>query len=305
MMTPDADKPVLVHRMAELSGPMAPEPTEERYRLTPLPDVRAVLFDIYGTLFISASGDIGIRQDRVEEAAFVEALQSAGFTVANPTAGPRGVARLREVILRDHRKRRAEGIDYPEVDIESVWSDVIATLTAELAIRGPHDPVAVRRLAVEYECRVNPAWPMPEMEETVEALRAGGLVLGAVSNAQFYTPLLFDAFFRRSLEDFGFDPAACSWSYQHLVAKPSTRIYQPALDALKQQHGLAPHQALVVGNDVLNDITPAARLGCRTALFAGDRRSLRWRRDDERCTGVRADIVITGLRQLEDALGRS
>ena len=47
-----------------------------------------------------------------------------------------------------------------------------------------------------------------------------------------------------------------------------------------------------------------ARAGLRTALFAGDARSLRLRRDDPRCAAVCPDLVLTGLSQLPLALRR-
>ena len=50
-------------------------------------------------------------------------------------------------------------------------------------------------------------------------------------------------------------------------------------------------EVLYVGNDILNDILkniwPAATVGWETALFAGDKRSLRLRTDDQRVMGVR------------------
>jgi len=60
----------------------------------------------------------------------------------------------------------------------------------------------------------------------------------------------------------------------------------------------------MVGNDRLNDIAAAARLGMRTALFAGDARSLRWRRGDPRCAGVVPDLIVTHWRQLPEVQGR-
>jgi putative hydrolase of the HAD superfamily len=49
---------------------------------------------------------------------------------------------------------------------------------------------------------------------------------------------------------------------------------------------------------MLKDIWPATRLGFKTALFAGDRRSLRLREDDERCRVLQPDLVIDQLEQL-------
>ena len=130
-------------------------------------------------------------------------------------------------------------------------------------------------------------------------MRRQGLVLGLVSNAQFYTPLMFHALLGESLTTLGFDPSACAFSYQMHEAKPSTGIFQRALEALAVQQGIRPAQTLYVGNDMLKDIWPAHRLGCRTVLFAGDRRSLRLREHDERCASVKPDYVINDLRLLD------
>jgi putative hydrolase of the HAD superfamily len=59
-----------------------------------------------------------------------------------------------------------------------------------------------------------------------------------------------------------------------------------------------PDQVLYVGNDMRNDICPAAATGFHTALFAGDKRSLRLREDDRKCARTRPDIIITDLMQL-------
>ena len=53
-----------------------------------------------------------------------------------------------------------------------------------------------------------------------------------------------------------------------------------------------------MGNDMLNDILPARSVGFRTALFAGDKRSLRLRRDDPRCNNLKPDMILTDLIQL-------
>jgi len=47
-----------------------------------------------------------------------------------------------------------------------------------------------------------------------------------------------------------------------------------------------------------NDMGPAARLGFRTALFAGDARSLRRREGDPWCAGIVPDLVVTDLVDL-------
>jgi len=279
----------LIGRIRDLSSPLAPRPTGAEPLLGPLPGIRAVLFDIYGTLVISASGDIGLAGEQDEESAFWAALDTAGLV---PPAGvcPND---LKAAIGNFHAERKAAGVEYPEVDILDIWRSVL----------GSEGDIA--HLAVEYECRVNPVWPMPGLAELLAEIRDRGFVLGIVSNAQFYTPLMLEAFLGRPLPALGFDPECCAFSYHLLEAKPSTRIYREALTGLSRRHGISPLEVLYVGNDIRNDIRPAAEVGCRTALFAGDARSLRLREDDPGCVGVQPDRVVTELRQIGSHLLRA
>ena len=154
--------------------------------------------------------------------------------------------------------------------------------------------------------RVNPVWPMPGVAETLQTLRRRGKVLGVVSNAQSFTPRLF-AVAGGELEDFGsleqlgVDHDLQFFSFESREAKPGTSLYAEAVATLERR-GLKPEQTLYVGNDLLNDIKPAAEVGFKTALFAGDARSLRLREDDDRVAGVSPDIEVTELPQLLDCV---
>ena len=281
---------------------MCTEPTGVTESLTRFEGIKAVLFDLYGTLFISGSGDIGIARAQSNAQALEESLESAGFSGDVSEAGARGATLLMNQIEETHRRRREEGVECPEVDTRIIWRNVLALLGRDGLLRGVIDDASIVRLAVEYECRVNPVWPMPGLEETLHGLKEKGILLGIVSNAQFYTPLLFRAFLGGTPEDLGFAPELCVWSYEAGEAKPSIRLFRRAADALHGQYGLAPGSVLYVGNDRLNDIRPASQVGFKTALFAGDKRSLRLREGDARCDAARPDAIIAGLTQLRDVL---
>lgn len=282
----------LAQRIKNLSSPLQPIDAGAVESLASLDDLQAVLFDVYGTLIISSSGDIGVATAQDSAAAFAEAIKAVRLP-ADCITPRRAVDRLREVIGQHHARRRAGGIDYPEVDIREVWSEVLA---AGCDLHPPRD--VLEALTIEYECRVNPTWPMPDLLPTLEALRAAGLKLGIVSNAQFFTPLLFDAFLGQSLSQLGFDPDLRIYSFELLEAKPSTALYQLAAARLRERENIQPHQTLYLGNDMLNDIAPAQQVGFRTALFAGDRRSLRLRPGDQRVAGIRPDMTLTALASL-------
>ena len=83
-----------------------------------------------------------------------------------------------------------------------------------------------------------------------------------------------------------------------LEGKPSQKLYRLAAERLKAHHNLPPEQCLYIGNDMRNDIWPAQALGFKTALFAGDRLSLRRRDCHPACADLIPDLEITELMQV-------
>ncbi len=275
--------------------PLEPLPSGAEPRLRALPRVRAVLFDLYGTLFVSGDGGRDASAE-ASEAAFREALAGAGLELAGEAAG---LATFRAVLEQDRERRRAAGVAWPEVRIEEVWEETLAALAARRWLGGNPRGVDLRRLAVDYECRINPVWPMPGCAECLAALRAKGLRLGVVSNSQFYTLELFPALLDATPAELGFDAGLQFYSYRLGRAKPGTFLYRRAAEALEGL-GIAAREVLHVGNDPVNDVEPAARCGFRTAIFAGDGRS---RHDAGEAAAPAPDLVLTHLGQLAGCLG--
>ncbi|UCF95935.1 MAG: HAD family hydrolase [Spirochaetaceae bacterium] len=290
----------LIARLKRHTSPLAPIPTEQQPRLWRLPHIRALLFDVYGTLFISASGDIGTSDIEAHGRALGQVMEALKITVDHNTA-VRAATTLVQAIIRTHEQLKDQGRTYPEVDIRTIFLEVLGYLRSKGVVLEESSRQFCEILAVEYECRINPTWPMPGLADTLQCLRERGNLLGIVSNAQFYTPLLFPAHLDQTLESLGFDPDLCVWSYRHLEAKPSPNLFRRALEAL-QRRGIEPAQVLYVGNDRINDVWPAAQSGMRTALFAGDRRSFRPRREDLRGRDMREDVVLTEFSQLLEVL---
>ena len=216
----------------------------------------------------------------------------------------RGAECLSQTILRQHEVSRSSqegGIDYPEVDIIQVWRETLGALAEQGELPTEALEVDLNQLAVEYEVRANPVWPMPGLVETLRLLRDSGMALGIVSNAQFFTIELFPALLSESVESLGFDSELQFYSYIHHRAKPGDTLFRLAEESLASR-GIRADETLYVGNDMLNDVLPASRMGFRTALFAGDARSLRLRTGDERIGDVAADIVITDLANLKECI---
>ena len=277
---------------------LTPIPTGTPPRLGQLANIRAVLFDVYGTMFVSASGDIGLTSREGRADAFLEATKSLGIGGIDPV---RGVDMMHDVIGKHHSRLKSRGIEYPEVDIVEVWRDVMANLQAGMEDRKNCSDEELRRLAVEFECRVNPVWPMPNVADCLKQLAQRDLVLGIISNAQFFTLQLAPALLEGSFSELGFDQHLQFYSFQYGQAKPGTFLYEKAQLRLDER-GIRAENVVYVGNDMLNDVFPAAQVGFRTALFAGDKRSLRWREDDSRVGQLRPDVILTDLAQLASCL---
>ncbi|QDU41061.1 Phosphoglycolate phosphatase [Maioricimonas rarisocia] len=291
----------LVELYRSRTSPLEAVPTEESPRTEPLDDIRAVLFDIYGTLVISGSGDVGTSGTESQPDAFLATLESVGLE--HRIAGADGVAGFEQAIRDTHVEAKGAGIEFPEVEIREIWRLMLNRFEEAGQLSGSSDLTdeQIARLAIEYEVRTNPVWPMPGARDCLATLRERGLKLGIVSNAQFYTPLMLEAFFDAPPEQLGIEPDLCYWSYRHREAKPSRKLYELACDGLADM-GISPAQVLYVGNDMLKDVWPAQAVGFRTALFAGDARSLRKREDDERIRGVDPDLVVTELTQIAESV---
>ena len=254
---------------------------------------------MYGTLFVSSAHNLQSTDPTAAAKAFSAALASVGRRCR--CTGAIGFARLATVIRSAHVRARRAGNDQPEIDIRDVWKLTLRSLEND----GLLDPVEMRaeqicRLAVEFEWRVNPVWPMPHAAWCLRTLKAAGIQMGVISNAQFFTRKLFPALLGATSAELGISSRLQFYSYQYGAAKPGTHLHFAASAALATMR-IHPSQTLCIGNDMLNDVVPAAKLGFRTALFAGDQRSLRW----VNCPGwsaVAPDLVLTDLDQLPRCL---
>jgi putative hydrolase of the HAD superfamily len=250
--------------------------------------VECILFDVYGTLFISGSGDISISRQQSKQTQNLINLINKYQINKKP-----------QIVLDDffsaidieHKRLKKTGVDFPEVEIDRLWMRVLEI--EELDV--------VRAFAVEFELIVNPVYPMPNLEKMLSALKMSKVLMGIVSNAQFFTPYLFSWFFDSSPQELGFQSDLIFYSYKSGHAKPSPFMFVAAAKNLKDMN-ISPHSVLYIGNDMLNDIYPAKMAGFKTALFAGDARSLRLRKNHTECQNLSADLVITDLVQILDLL---
>lgn len=228
-----------------------------------LTDIRAVIFDVHGTLL---SGGGPMRFDADADLRIHALLAERGHELkGSPT-------RLLELAVKKHHAQSTEA--FPEVDLCQLWA-------LQLGV----EAISTEWLT-ELEHARQPLSLMPSARETLATLSTLRL-LGLLSNAQADTvPALC-----RELGGNPFSADLCLLSYEHGMAKPSVRLFELLVDRLAAR-GISPEAAVMVGNDPLHDIAPARAIGLKTVLLAGT----------EAPTGHQADAVISDLAHLLELL---
>lgn len=292
-----------INNLFNSQKPLTPLSTGIPPRFARDENIKCVVFDIYGTLLISASGDID--KLKMSTSCIMNSFAQCGIDILSndPEQSAKYIiGRYKETIKEFKDKVRAEDNEHPEINIREVWKKLLSSLHAEKLInKGSIEEVDL--LALHFEILSNPVYPMPFMAEIIHSLRRRDIPLGIISNAQFYTPMIMNFFLEKEIgndgEISGFEPEISIYSYREKISKPSTVLFEKLLEGASS-YGLKSHEILFVGNDMLKDIYPAQKLGIRTALFAGDARSLRLRREDPLLAEIVPDYTINNLEQIMD-----
>lgn len=289
----------LIRRIRALNAPLDPLPAKLAPRIERIGGLRAVLFDVYGTLLVSGAGKNPADNRAAQAAALRKALAAVGGKMCAPAARE-GIRLFNAMIAREHAGLKRSGTRHPEVDIMALWKKVLAELRSRALIKLDLGEESAALVAVEYENRVNPVWPMPGAVKILAELSARGFLLGIVSNAQFYTRLTLSAFFGPEWQRW-FRPELCFWSHEYGQAKPGRFLYRRAARELNKCRAARPSEVIMIGNDFAHDVRPAMDCGFRAVLFAGDRRSCRPGHTPRRAP--QACLTITRWRQLLEIVG--
>lgn len=289
--------------------PPIPVPVKARPSLEPLP-VRAVLWTVYGTLVAIPGGELAFEADIefVTDAALDKTIQE--FKMWNSMSRKPGApsAYMKELFKKAFDLVRLTGGG--EVRSELIWDDIFKKLmTKEYSYDGSlYGPPSeyVKKIAYFYHASIQGAGCYPGAAEAIRAVSAAGRKQGLLADGQCFTP----AQLRKCLRDQepGFESA------NHLSAdlrvlsaevgtkKPFEDLFRVAARAARAK-GLDPAEVLHVGSHLLRDIAPAKKVGFRTALFAGDKNSLRATAGQFQDPHLRPDVLLTELPQIAEVLG--
>jgi putative hydrolase of the HAD superfamily len=289
--------------------PLNPIETEIKPDYRKDPALKACIFDIYGTLLISASGDID--QAEFNTGSLEYAMNKSNITVnaTDPSQKKQIFSGLLNDLIQaiqdEHEFYRTNGVPFPEVVIQDIWNALLEDYDKKGKINYTEQS-DLEVYTILFELLSNKVYPMPFMREVVEKLDEKRIPLGIISNAQFYTPIIMNYFFEEETYDseniHHFDPDLTIYSYKTGISKPDFSLFDAIKGILLEKYSISAEETLFVGNDLYKDIYPAAKTGFKTALFAGDKRSLRLREGQEEINNIKPGYIVKDLRNVLEIL---
>ena len=254
-----------------------------------LKGVRAAIFDVYGTLvnYWRPGFETRAARDALLLEAFAGVASRFGMGEVLERMNPREPAAktlndfYNYLLAMNYQKAADRGAVLPEVRVEEVWSVIVMMLKRNGYDVSAHLPDGAaeadfaRYLAFTYNFLSMGRELYPGAADALKRLKENNIVLGILSDAQFYTPVDLTLLLRDQsggkVDDWNelFDTDLTFLSCEYGFVKPSETLFRRLFDAL-YEYQILPAQTVFVGNDLLIDINPAATLGMRTALFCGD-----------------------------------
>ena len=243
----------------------APAPTRAKGPVPTLePNPKAILFDVYGTLVCPQVGDLE-EQARLAsgEESFIATAKRFGFS---EEIGIKWHSWFFEAIRSEHKEQEEMGIVPAEVQVDLIWTEMIARAGGDPSVSQP------RMLAAYREVMANPVRPFSGAAEALLKLKRNGIMLGLASNSQFYTLPILGKVLNIKPEEF-FNPELTFLSFHLGFSKPSPYFFR-LIRTRALSLGLRPEEVLVVGNDCENDVLPAKANGLQALLFWGNAQSV-------------------------------
>ncbi len=303
----------------DLLWPAAPDVDRPKARphIVPLPEVRVVAWDVYGTLLAISGGDLSFEHPNkfVMDIALDKTVQEFkmwGAMTRKPGQPADYLRQMYDKLVSDARMAAAPpGEKYPEILAEQIWEGVVKRLLQkeyqfDVGFYGSLNEFS-RKVAYFFHASLQGVACHEGAATAMESVASAGCRQALLGNGQVFTRVQLARCLRA--EDKGMvldkliEPGLCVLSYQLRGRKPSERLFRQLLDELHPE-GIRPEQVLHVGCDMDRDIIPAKKLGLRTALYAGDKESLRTTPEQLKDAACRPDVLLTDLTQIAQVIPR-
>jgi FMN phosphatase YigB (HAD superfamily) len=306
----------------DLHWPAPPqiEPPSARPHLVLLPGIRAVLWNVYGTLLAVPGGELYFEHPNefVMDTALDKTIQEFKMWGAMTRKPGQPADYLRRVyldLLAEQRLVPGKTEKYPEVLAERLWEGFLKKLLQkdykfDAGFYGSLNEFS-KKIAYFFHASLQGTACFPKAATALNWVKRCGLKQGLLADGQVFSVLQLHRGLRQQVSgtrvDDLLDPGLQALSCDVRGRKPSERLFRHALQALSER-GIAAEQVLHVGSRLAQDVAAAKRAGMRTALFAGDRAALQMSPEDLK-RGLkdpahRPDVLLTELDQITEVVRR-
>jgi FMN phosphatase YigB (HAD superfamily) len=301
----------------DLPWPVPPEvdrPKAKPY-LVRLPQIRAVTWNIYGTLLSIAGGELLFEHPTklIMDVALEKTIQEFKMWASmsrKPGQPSEYMGHIYGQVLTEQRAFSVPGEKFPEVGSDRIWEAILKKLLQkdykfDAGFFGSLNELS-KKVAYFFHASLQGTACYPGAAEALKHVQAAGLEQGLLGEGQCFTALQLQRGLtaqdsEANLEELAPEPLR-SLSYEQRARKPSDKLFRHSLTALADR-GIEPQEVLHVGSRIGLDLVPARRLGMKTALFAGDRASLQATPEQLKDSTGRPDVLLTELRQITEIVG--
>jgi FMN phosphatase YigB (HAD superfamily) len=298
----------------QLPWPAPPEVDRLKAKphLVRLPQVRAVTWNVYGTLLAISGGDLVFQHpnDFVMNVALDKTVQEFKMwqSMSRKPGQPADYMKIIYEQVLDEQRLGSGGEKHPEVAADRLWETIIKKLFQkdykfDASFFGSLNEYS-RKVAYFFHASLQGTACYPDAAFALHHVARAGLAQGLLADGQCFTAVQL----QRGLtaqEAVNLDELVPSdlrtLSYELRGRKPSDRLFRHSIQQLAKR-GITPDQVLHVGSRIAHDIVPAKRLGMKTALFAGDRGSLQATPEQLKEPPSRPDVLLTELSQITEVV---
>lgn len=285
-----------------------------RPHLPHLEGIRAVLWNVYGTLLAITEGELKFEVDNnllmnVALDKTIHEFKMWGSMSRKPGQPADYMREIYKKALDEQRLAPSEDKN-PEIRSEKIWESIIKKLFQkdykfDAGFFGSLVDYS-KKVAYFFHASLQGTGCYDNAAGAVRSVAGRGVLQGLLSDGQCFTPTQLARGLTRQDESAKCDELIGTdmrvLSCEHAARKPSDTLFHAAVEALSS-HGIEPSEALHIGSSLPRDIAPAKKWGMRTALFAGDRASLVASPDQLKDSQYRPDALLTDLAQVSDLLG--
>ena len=299
----------------KLRWPAAPQPDPAKATpyLKPLTDIKAIAWNVYGTLLRITDGDLLFQHPQAirMEVALDKTIHEFNMwnSMTRKPGKPWEYMQQKYLHALEEQQMASSGRkgDLVEVNSAKLWLKLLGMLDKkdyqyDVSLYGDLEELA-EKVAYFFHCSLQGVEAAPNARATLLALLSSGFRQALFADAQPFTIAQLVLALREQgpvpSADSLFNSALHTFSYIEGMRKPARTLFLRAMDRFNKL-GLEPAQVLYVSTRVHDDLAHAKSLGMRTALYAAEKLSLQAAPEDMKDPAIKPDRLLTDLAQVRD-----